>query len=356
MYAHHDILNAVKMALVVVDRHFTIEYMNDAAEVFCGGSTEQLRGKKFESVFAGEAVQEAALQRCFNDYEIYTLREIQLSLSLKNERAMVNIAVSPIDEARLLFEIEPLDRMLFISKEEQMRNAQLTSRHLVRGIAHEIKNPLGSIRGAAQLLRGELATKTQTEYTDLIIEEVDRLRTLVDRLLSPNHTPCFEPVNIHEVIERVLRVVANDTESSCEIVRDYDPSLPSMQGDFDQLLQAFLNLVRNAQEATQSCDAPQLVIKTRVENQFTIGAKRYPVVACIHIKDNGVGIPESIKDQIFLPLVTGTASGTGLGLAITHTIVGLHKGLITCASEPGFTEFVLYFPLDLNGDRGTDEL
>lgn len=345
MQSHHDILDAIKVAVVVADSEFNIEYMNDAAEDFCGGSADHFSGMKIDALFTGEAVCASRLQQCFDDYETYTLREVPLSIPMTQHRAVANVAVSPIAGQRLLFEIEPLDRVLFMNKEEQMRNAQLASRQLVRGIAHEIKNPLGSIRGAAQLLRTELTANSQTDYTDLIIGEVDRLRTLVDRLLSPNHTPCFEPVNIHEVIEKVLRVVASDTEVTWTIARDYDPSVPNVLGDFDQLMQAFLNLVRNAQDATQDRSDAKLTIRTGIEHQFTIGATRYPVVARLQFEDNGIGIPGEIKEQIFFPLVTGKSTGTGLGLAITHTIVGLHNGLITCDSEPGFTKFVLYLPL-----------
>lgn len=233
-----------------------------------------------------------------------------------------------------------------------MRNAQLASRQLVRGMAHEIKNPLGSIRGAAQLLRKELATSEQIDYTDLIIGEVDRLKTLVDRLLGPNHTPCFEGVNVHEVLEKVLQIVSSDERGKWDLVRDYDPSMPEVLGDFDQLTQAMLNIIQNANEAMQSEISPQLVIRTGIEHQFTIGRKRHTMVARIQIEDNGIGIPAEIQDQIFFPLVTGKSTGTGLGLAITHTIIGMHHGLIVCSSEPGFTQFAIYLPLATDDGRG----
>ncbi|MCY4130683.1 MAG: nitrogen regulation protein NR(II) [Gammaproteobacteria bacterium] len=353
MPVHQDILDAIKVAIVVVDAQFAIQYMNNTAEDFCGGSLEHFRGEKIGSLFEGQEVTEEALQQCFDAYETYTLRQVQLKVSATDQKTVANIAVSPIRGQRLVFEIEPFDRFLFMNKEDQMRNAQLASRQLVRGMAHEIKNPLGSIRGAAQLLRKELANSEQIDYTDLIIDEVDRLKTLVDRMLGPNHTPCFEAVNIHEVIEKVLRIVSSEAEIDWELERDYDPSMPGVLGDFDQLTQAMLNIVQNAQEATQNEDAPQLAIRTGIEHQFTIGRLRHPMVARVQIEDNGIGIPPDIQDQIFFPLVTGKSTGTGLGLAITYTIIGMHQGLIVCNSEPGLTKFVMYLPFAINGEGGS---
>ena len=353
MPVHHDILDAIKVAIVVVDAQFAIQYMNNTAEDFCGGSLDHFRGEKIGSLFEGQEVTEEALQQCFDAYETYTLRQVQLKVSATNQKTVANIAVSPIPGQHLVFEIEPFDRILFMNKEDQMRNAQLASRQLVRGMAHEIKNPLGSIRGAAQLLRKELATSEQTDYTDLIIGEVDRLKTLVDRMLGPNHTPCFEAVNIHEVLEKVLHIVTTEGDVKWDLERDYDPSIPVVLGDFDQLTQAMLNIIQNAHDAIQDEASPRLVIRTGIEHQFTIGTRRHATVARIQVEDNGIGIPPDIQDQIFFPLVTGKSTGTGLGLAITHTIIGMHHGLIVCNSEPGLTNFVIYLPLATNGDRGS---
>lgn len=352
MPVHQDILDAIKVAIVVVDVKFTIRYMNNTAEDFCGGSLEHFRGQKIGSLFEGQEVTEEALQQCFDAYETYTLRQVQLRISATNQQTVANVAVSPIPGQQLIFEIEPFDRVLFMNKEDQMRNAQLASRQLVRGMAHEIKNPLGSIRGAAQLLRKELITSEQTDYTDLIIGEVDRLKTLVDRMLGPNHTPYFEAVNIHEVIENVLRIVSSKAAVAWEVERDYDPSMPGVLGDFDQLTQAMLNIIQNAHEATLDEESPHLAVNTGIEHQFTIGRTRHAMVARIEIEDNGIGIPPDIQDQIFFPLVTGKSTGTGLGLAITHTIIGMHNGLIVCNSEPRCTKFVMYLPLATKDEGG----
>lgn len=352
MPVHQDILDSIKIAIVVVDTQFAIRYMNNTAEDFFGGSLEHFRGEKIGSLFEGQDVTEEALQQCFDDYETYTLRQVQVKVTATNQKTVANIAVSPIHGQHLVFEIEPFDRVLFMNKEDQMRNAQLASRQLVRGMAHEIKNPLGSIRGAAQLLRKDLETNEQIDYTDLIIGEVDRLKTLVDRMLGPNHTPCFESVNIHEVIEKVLRIVSSEQETTWELKRDYDPSMPGVLGDFDQLTQAMLNIIQNAKDATQKESSPQLLVRTGIEHQFTIGTRRHPMVARIQIEDNGVGIPPEIQDQIFFPLVTGKSTGTGLGLAITHTIIGMHNGLIVCTSERGLTTFIIYLPLATESKGG----
>lgn len=351
MPVQHDILDAIKVAIVVVDAQFEIQYMNNTAEDFCGGSLDHFHGEKIGSLFEGHEVTEESLQQCFDAYETYTLRQVTLRLPATDQETVANIAVSPIPDQHLVFEIEPFERILFMNKEDQMRNAQLASRQLVRGMAHEIKNPLGSIRGAAQLLRKELVTNEQIDYTDLIIGEVDRLKSLVDRMMGPNHTPCFEAVNIHEVIEKVLSIVSSEGEAKWDLERDYDPSIPSVLGDFDQLTQAMLNIIQNAQDATQNEPSPRLVIRTAIEHQFTIGTQRHPMVARIQIEDNGIGIPDDIQDQIFFPLVTGKSTGTGLGLAITQTIIGLHHGLIMCSSEPGLTKFVLYLPLGTVRDQ-----
>lgn len=356
MPVHQDIIDAIKVAIVVVDAQFAIQYMNNTAEDFCGGSLEHFRGERIGSLFEGQDVTEEALQQCFDAYETYTLRQVELKVTATNQSTVANIAVSPIQGQHLVFEIEPFDRVMFMNKEDQMRNAQLASRQLVRGMAHEIKNPLGSIRGAAQLLRKDLKTNDQIDYTDLIIGEVDRLKTLVDRMLGPNHSPCFDVVNIHEVIEKVLRIVSSEDQTSWEIERDYDPSMPGVLGDFDQLTQAVLNIIQNAKDATQEEATPRLVIRTGIEHQFTIGTMRHPMVARVQIEDNGIGIPQEIQDQIFFPLVTGKSTGTGLGLAITHTIIGMHNGLIMCTSETGFTTFVIYLPLANDSDRGAREL
>lgn len=346
-----EVLDSITVAIVVIDDQLVVEFMNNAAEDFCGRSAAHFHGRSLNALFSSDAIDEKMLSKCFGTDETISLREIDLNLATTKQRAIANVAVSPIVGNRLLLEINPLDRMRFITKDDQMRQTQLANRQLVRGMAHEIKNPLGGIRGAAQLLRKQLTTNDQIDYTDLIIEEVDRLRSLVDRMLSPNHTPCFEGVNIHEVIQKVVQIVESNSGTDRRLDRDFDPSIPAVLGDFDQLTQAFLNLMQNAVEATQAKSSAHITIRTGIEHQFTIGVTRHTMVARIQLEDNGTGIPPSIQDQIFFPLVTGKSNGTGLGLAITSTIIGLHNGLVVCESEPDQTKFVVYLPLALNREK-----
>lgn len=351
MPLHTDILDHIKVAVVVVDTSFEVQYLNPAAEDFCCGSDEYFHGRKLQDLFTGDEVSPDTLRRCFGDYEIYTMREATVTVAATGHRSCANVAVSPISDSQLLIEIEPLDRILSISKVNEMRSAQVASQQLVRGLAHEIKNPLGGIRGAAQLLQQELSGPDQTQYTDVIISETDRLRSLVDRLLGPNQSPCFTAVNVHEVLEQVLLVTKPDQPPELDIRRFYDPSLPAIHGDYDQLIQATLNIVRNAHDALSEVENPVLTIRTRIEHQYTIGDTRHNMVGHLRITDNGSGVPTAIQNQIFLPLVTGKSQGTGLGLAITQTIVGVHRGLITCESRPGQTSFDIFLPLALATTR-----
>ena len=339
-----DLLDRIRTAVLVLDSKFTIQYMNSAAEDFCGGSGDFFHNKPISKLLTGDFVREADLKRCLHDYGAYTLREVELFLVSTHRQAVANIAVTTMDDQQLLVEIEPLDRILLINKGHQMKDAQIANRQLIRGMAHEIKNPLGGIRGAAQLLQKERNSNDREELTEIIIDEVERLRRLVDRLLGPNHTPNFKNINIHAVLERVFKLLSQDDYIDINIQRQYDPSLPDIYGDFDQLLQALLNVSKNAQDALVAVETPTLTIQTRVEHQFTIGAKYHSVVAHITFSDNGSGIPPDLLGQIFFPLVTTKTTGTGLGLAITQSIVSAHKGLITCESKPGRTSFDIYLP------------
>jgi two-component system nitrogen regulation sensor histidine kinase GlnL len=220
---------------------------------------------------------------------------------------------------------------------------------LVRGLAHEIKNPLGGLRGAAQLLARELASEQLADYTNVIIEEADRLRNLVDRLLSAPRRITREPVNIHEVLERVRHLVEAESHGALSIQRDFDPSIPELHGDREQLIQAVLNVARNARQALARevpRSVPQLGFRTRAQRQFTIGSQRHRLVCQVEISDNGPGVPPELLETLFLPMVSGRADGTGLGLAIAQSIINQHQGLIECRSRPGQTTFTLLLPLE----------
>jgi two-component system nitrogen regulation sensor histidine kinase GlnL len=284
----------------------------------------------------------------------YTKRQANLTLP-SGQCISVDYTVTPLDQRGadyLLLEFQPLDRMLKISREASILSTQETSRALVRGLAHEIKNPLGGLRGAAQLLAKELPEESLRDYTDIIIAEADRLRNLVDRLLGPIKPPEQKAVNVHQVLERVIALVGAETGGRIAFERDYDPSIPDLQADAGKLIQAVLNIVRNAMQAfgEQPQPAlqqdPQICLQTRIMRNFTLGENRHRLVCRVCITDNGPGIPDHLLQTIFFPMVSGRAEGSGLGLSIAQSIVNQHHGLIECSSEPGDTRFTIYLPVE----------
>jgi len=245
--------------------------------------------------------------------------------------------------------VHPRDRLLRITKEEAQLSKQETTKLLVRGLAHEIKNPLGGIRGAAQLLSRELPEEHLKDYTNVIIEEADRLRNLVDRMLGSNKLPSLAMTNVHEVLERVCSLVDAESQGRITLVRDYDPSIPEVLVDREQMIQAVLNIVRNAMQALTSGNEAhmgRITLRTRALRQFTIGHTRHRLVVKTEIIDNGPGIPPELQDTLFYPMVSGRPDGTGLGLAITQNIISQHQGLIECESHPGHTVFSIFLPLE----------
>ena len=256
----------------------------------------------------------------------------------------------------LIIELQGMDRILRINREEALLSAHKTSRNVIKGLAHEIKNPLGGIQGAAQLLSSELddTDPALREYLDIITSEVERLSKLVDRMLGPNKPTRLEPVNIHAVTEKVAMLVTAETRGELTLVRDYDPSIPEILGDKAQLIQAVLNVVRNAM---QSLAAAGMIgkggivrLRTRIQRHFTIGKQHHRVVCRLDIVDNGPGIPGEIAERIFYPMISGRAEGTGLGLSITQSAINLHRGLIECDSRRGHTQFTIYLPVECDSD------
>ena len=234
-------------------------------------------------------------------------------------------------------------------REERLREQAHAQKELVRNLAHEIKNPLGGIRGAAQLLEMELDSPDLAEYTQVIVHEADRLQSLVDRLLAPHRHPhLVGDVNIHEVCERVRSLVLVEHPQGLRVQRDYDTSIPEFRGDREQLIQALLNVVQNAAQALTERIAlgdAQITLRTRVARQITLGRQRYRLALELHVIDNGPGVPDAIKERIFYPLVSGRDGGSGLGLTLAQSFVQRHHGLIECDSVPGRTDFRLLIPL-----------
>ena len=262
----------------------------------------------------------------------------------------VHVIVSQTEAAdRVLVEMIEIEQQIRLDREERTHGLAQANKELVRNLAHEIKNPLGGIRGAAQLLAMEVTSRELTEYTRVIIQEADRLQALVDRLLAPHRRPqVVADVNIHEVCERVRSLILAEFPKGLTVERDYDTSIPEFRGDREQLIQAVLNIAHNATQALAERIAQgdaRLVLRTRVARQVTFGRQRFRLALELHIQDNGPGVPEDIRDRIFHPLVSGRDGGSGLGLTLAQTFVQQHHGTIECDSVPGRTIFKLLIPL-----------
>ncbi|GAB1255844.1 nitrogen regulation protein NR(II) [Aurantivibrio plasticivorans] len=344
-----QIIENLTTAILIVDQKLCFQYVNPAAEILLEISGDQVKGTPISSSFHESEAALDTLQDASTHRVTYTKRQAPWQLPNGTDLT-VDYSVTPLAESSdLLIEIQHLDRLLRISREEATTAAQETTRNLVRGLAHEIKNPLGGIRGAAQLLARELNDRSLDEYTHVIIQEADRLRNLVDKMLGPHQPTSMEAVNIHAVVERVATIINAESGGTLVIERDYDPSIPEIQGDKEQLIQAILNVVRNAWEALEDAgmkDEGEITIRTRVQRQFTIGRFHHNLVCRIDIIDNGPGIPPEIIEDIFYPMISGRAKGTGLGLAISQQLISQHLGLISCDSRPGRTQFSVYIPME----------
>lgn len=348
---HRLLLDNLTTATLLLNADLRLEYMNPAAEMLLAVSGQRSHGQFISELFTESADALSALRQAVEQAHPFNKREAVLT-SVTGQTLTVDYAVTPIlsrGETLLLLEVHPRDRLLRITKEEAQLSKQETTKLLVRGLAHEIKNPLGGIRGAAQLLARELPNEDLKDYTNVIIEEADRLRNLVDRMLGSNKLPSLAMANVHEVLERVGSLVEAESQGSIILVRDYDPSIPDVLIDREQMIQAVLNIVRNAMQAIGSQNELRLgriTLRTRTLRQFTIGHIRHRLVARLEIIDNGPGIPAELQDTIFYPMVSGRADGTGLGLAITQNIISQHQGLIECESHPGHTVFSIFLPLE----------
>jgi two-component system nitrogen regulation sensor histidine kinase GlnL len=343
-----SLLDQLSSAVVMLDSELRPQYMNQAAEGLLAVSLQHARGQIFSDLLRDANDLMMSLRNALEAGTPFTQRQTSLTLATLHQAVWVDISVTPLPDKCLLMEIQSMDRMMRISREESLASSQQTSRHLARGLAHEIKNPLGGIRGAAQLLARELPERRLTEYTRIIIEEADRLRDLVDRMLGPHQPPVFAAVNVHEVLERVMSLIRVECGESICFERDYDPSVPEIHGDRDQLLQAVLNIVRNAMQALRenAIANASITLRTRVQRRFIIGKQLHRHVCKVDIVDNGAGIPADIQSTVFYPMISGRADGTGLGLAISQSIIAQHHGLVECDSQPGCTRFSLYLPLE----------
>ncbi len=344
------IMENLTTAVVVLDAELRIIWFNPAAEMLFELSARRVNGMPFVRLIPEAPVLAEGLRSALDNAHPYTERELRLNLSFGHE-VTVDVTVVPLLERgategrELLVELAQVDRQLRISREEHLLAQHQATRALVRGLAHEIKNPLGGVRGAAQLLERELDDDGLKEYTRVIIGEADRLQNLLNRMLGPNALPQMRALNVHEVLEHVRSLVAAEAVGAVRLVTDYDPSIPELEADSELLIQAVLNIVRNAMQALGEAGG-EIKLRSRTLRQFTISHKRHKLVARIDIIDNGPGIPPALMENIFFPMVTGRADGTGLGLSIAQSLINQHGGLIECSSQPGQTVFSILLPIE----------
>jgi two-component system nitrogen regulation sensor histidine kinase GlnL len=334
-------LDLLATAVVVLDDDFVVRYANPAAENLLTTGAKSLIGQPFLAFFAERTELERALEEARITHWDYSAQNVTYTRGGRIE-VPLSCTVTRIDAfgLALLAELRPIEQQLRQAREERLASEQQASRELIRNLAHEIKNPLGGLRGSAQLLERELKQPELREYTQVIIKEADRLQALMDRMLTPHRTPRVEPLGIHEVVERVRALVQAEFPAT-RIERDYDPSLPEMSGDREQLIQAVLNIARNAAQA----GSRTILLRTRALRQITILRQRNRLALELQVVDDGPGVPEEIQDRIFNPLVSGREGGTGLGLSLAQTFVQYHQGVIEFESRPGRTTFRILLPL-----------
>lgn len=336
-------LDLLSSAVVLVDARLIIRHVNPAAENLFAVSSRQLLGHPLQRLVGEPPELTAALDNALKNNWSYTGHNIQIKPA-PDVQLHVDCTVTPVEagSARLLLEVRPIDQQLKAAREEQLAQQQQANRELVRNLAHEIKNPLGGIRGSAQLLERELASEPLKEYTQVIIEEADRLQDLMQRLLSSHRVMQPALVSMHEILERVRRLIHAEYHD-VTVRRDYDTSLPDITGDREQLIQAILNISRNAAQAMHGHG--EIIFRTRAARQVTLAKKHHQLALELQVIDNGPGVPEDIRDKIFYPLVSGREHGSGLGLTIAQSFIQQHGGTIEVTSRPGRTCFSLMLPL-----------
>ena len=340
-------LLATLVAVVTADG--TVVFANAALEDALGISRRTIEGSSFPQAFTDPRQLRKALKGAASN-EFAVLRYDAMLMRHGAEPMPVHVVVAQTERATdFVVEMLPLEQQARQEREERLLDQAQANKELIRNLAHEIKNPLGGIRGAAQLLEMEIDSRELKEYTQVIIHEADRLQTLVDRLLAPHRRPhVVGDVNIHEVCERVRSLILAEFPRGLKVVREYDTSLPEFRGDREQLIQAVLNIAHNACQALSERIAAgdaQLTLRTRIARQVTFGKQRYRLALELHVIDNGPGVPPALKDRIFYPLVSGREGGSGLGLTLAQTFVQQHHGLIECDSVPGRTDFKILIPL-----------
>jgi two-component system, NtrC family, nitrogen regulation sensor histidine kinase GlnL len=336
--------NHIVTAIVILDDALTIQYTSPSAEALLVQSQNKLLGSHFSDILKCSALNATLITELLSSGKILSICDASLDL-IDGEQITIEITASSVEinqQAHILLEFRQIDQQKQISLEISQEQQWESARDLIKGLAHEVKNPLGGLRGAAQLLSREL-TDEQQEYTSMIIEQADRLTNLVDQLLGPNQLPNFCEQNIHTVLEKVHQLVSFNNEKNIKLRRDYDPSIPDISFDEDKMQQSILNIVNNAYQAIESNST--ITLKTRIARNRTISGKQVRLSAQISLIDNGPGIPEHIQDTLFYPMVSGRKNGTGLGLSISQTLIHQHHGKLSCISRPGHTEFTILLPI-----------
>ena len=345
----HAGLELLTTAVLMLDESLHVTYANPAAETLFAQGRTHLVGSAFARALPGN---EEFAQRLAHALENELgFNDNDLLLEVDGYPAHLHCVITPVEapgEARLVLEFRELEQQLKIAREEKILEQQEANRELIRNLAHEIKNPLGGIRGAAQLLERELGDPELREFTQVIVKETDRLQSLMNRLLTPNRLPRVETLSVHEVTERVRTLLLAEFPDGLAVGRDYDTSLPEILGDKEQLIQAVLNVARNAAQATQG--RGEIKLTTRIARQVTIARTRYRHAVAISVEDDGPGVPPELADRIFYPLVSGRDGGTGLGLSLAQSFVSQHHGLIEFDSVPGRTRFTILLPVRNEGN------
>lgn len=342
-------LDLLSSAVILLDADLIIQYLNPAAENLFTVSARQMLRRPLAQLLGEPPGLAAALENALSNNWSYTGQNLTTHRH-GAEPLHLDCTVTPVEagDIRLLLEFRHIDTQLKTAREERLAEQQQANRELIRNLAHEIKNPLGGIRGSAQLLERELANPQLHEYTQVIIKEADRLQELMNRLLSSHRLMQPQQVNIHEILERTRALILAEFPD-VEVRRDYDTSLPDVTGDREQLIQAILNIVRNAAQALEGHG--EIVLRTRALRQVTLAKRRYRLALELQVIDNGPGIPEPIRDQLFYPLVSGRQGGSGLGLTLAQNFIQQHHGSIEIDSRPGRTCFTVMLPLHDNQEE-----
>lgn len=345
-----ELLDALVTSVFLLDQDLHVTYLNAAAQTLLGLGANQAIGRRFTDLARGAETLLVLFERARTGGEGVVQRELAWPAPGGVDR-ILDCAVTQVtldQTQKLLLEIEDITQHRRLTRENALLAQLGGSRLMVRQLAHEIKNPLGGVRGAAQLLERELLDPALREYTRVIISEADRLTNLLDSMLGPGRPPAKVLINVHELLERVYHLLRSEAREGVIVDRDYDPSLPPLTVDPNHIIQAMLNLGRNAIQALSGSgvDSPRLVLRTRAASNVGVGSKRHRLVASIQFEDNGPGVLAEIRDTIFYPLVSGRSDGTGLGLGIAQDLVSRHGGLIEFDSAPGRTIFEISLPMD----------